>query len=722
MRLSDVAITKRILLSVCLPLLVVAGLSYDRLDGSLRAYQEARTLVSVTEQVSDIANAIHQLQTERGQSATLLGRGAPDKAGQLRNTRLEADRLVSAALQAWPASRKLQSSVGPEELSALTAFRRQVDEGAVTSDESSLFYTRLIGRFLAMSHALASPATASGMMSQIAGYNQLSLAKEFAGQERALGNATISSGHMDAGKILKLSSLYGAQAVLLDEFRQIHPALAQEIDAVSPDRPSALATMRQNLISGGASIDLSGWDAAQWHKAASERIDAMHVMEGNVLFSLRADAEGRERLQLRALVIIGLVLGLATGLALFLSISIGLGVARPLKQLTGAVERLADGQADEAAVAITSKDEIGTLAQAVRHATEAARSRAVFEHEQEMLRLAEGQAETERRERERAIRAGELESAVHELNRGLRELADGNLRYRIERPLAADLEMLRLGYNQSVEALESVVSLAGNNARSIDEACGDLHAAADDLARRTAGQATAIEEASAALEEVAAAVKMLAGGAEEAKISVGIANADTAEASKIAADTFAAMQAINRSSDQIGQIIGVIDEIAFQTNLLALNAGVEAARAGEAGKGFAVVAQEVRELAQRSALAAREIKKLVEQVSKDVSGGVTLVGKAGEALTGIDKHVEVISRQITTIVQSSVEQSVALAQITTTVGQLDQITQQNASMVELTNAASGSLAAQAEDLRIQLETFQAGQEVGSDLPRASEAA
>ncbi|MFB9948235.1 methyl-accepting chemotaxis protein [Rhizobium puerariae] len=705
MRLSDVAITKRILLSVCLPLLLVAWLSYDRLDGSLAAYRDAERLVGVAEHISNIAEAIHQLQTERGETATLLGRRNPDIPDRLKRTRIDVDRWVSTVV----AGEGAQAGISREEFAGLTGFRRQVDEEAVTSDESALFYTRLIDRLLGASRALVAQDAIGELTGRIAAYNQLSRAKEFAGQERALGNAAIASGHIDAAKILRLSSLYGGQAILLDEFKTAHPAFATEVEDVRPDRDMVLASMRRSLLASGAAADLSGWDAARWHGAATERINALHVIEEKVLEALRAEAAARAQHELRTLIVAGVVLGLAIGVAVTLSVSIGFGVVRPLKQLTGAVEQLAGGEADEVSVAVNSRDEIGALALAVRHAIEAARKRAALEREEDFRRAAERQKEAEIVEQERAARSRELEHALHALDRGLRELAGGNLRYRIGQELASGLEPLRLTYNRSTETLENLVFLAGNNAQSIDDACADLHVAADDLARRTAGQAAALEEAAAALEEVATAVKMSAAGAEEAKRSVGTANSDTSDAARIVSDTVAAMQEIARSSHQIGQIIGVIDEIAFQTNLLALNAGVEAARAGEAGKGFAVVAQEVRELAQRSAMAAREIKGLVEQASRDVAGGVGLVGQAGEALHGIEQHVQMINRQVGAIVQSSREQSVALAEITSTIGQLDQITQQNASMVEQTNAATQSLAGQTEKLRTQLGAFRTGE-------------
>jgi methyl-accepting chemotaxis protein len=158
------------------------------------------------------------------------------------------------------------------------------------------------------------------------------------------------------------------------------------------------------------------------------------------------------------------------------------------------------------------------------------------------------------------------------------------------------------------------------------------------------------------------------------------------------------MSEIEQSSGQISQIIGVIDEIAFQTNLLALNAGVEAARAGDAGRGFAVVAQEVRALAQRSAEAAREIKKLIASSSDQVKRGVRLVGETGGALSGIVIKVTEIDSLIAEIALSSQEQATGLAQVNTTVNQMDQVTQQNAAMVEQATAAAASLKSEAVEL------------------------
>jgi methyl-accepting chemotaxis protein len=171
-----------------------------------------------------------------------------------------------------------------------------------------------------------------------------------------------------------------------------------------------------------------------------------------------------------------------------------------------------------------------------------------------------------------------------------------------------------------------------------------------------------------------------------------------------------AMGRIESSSSKIGEIIGVIDDIAFQTNLLALNAGVEAARAGEAGRGFAVVAQEVRELAQRSAGAAKEIKELIRNSAVEVEAGVTLVRSTGDALKAIEGLVNQVNEHVASIATAAREQATGLAEVNTAVNSMDQMTQQNAAMVEETTAASQTLAQESRELKNLLQTFQLSEE------------
>jgi len=289
-------------------------------------------------------------------------------------------------------------------------------------------------------------------------------------------------------------------------------------------------------------------------------------------------------------------------------------------------------------------------------------------------------------------------SAVNQIAGGLNQLAGGNLQHRIDTAFIPALEPLRVDFNASLGALEQSMQAVSVNTQAIRAGAGEISTAADDLSRRTEQQASSLEETAAALEEITVTVKKTAEGARHARDIVSNAKVDADKSGEVVREAMAAMTGIDKSSKQISEIIGVIDEIAFQTNLLALNAGVEAARAGDAGRGFAVVASEVRALAQRSAEAAKEIKGLISASTAQVDQGVRLVGRTGEALARIVAQVVEINTVIADIAASAQEQSTGLEQVNTAVNEMDQVTQKNAAMVEEMTAAAHGLAGETEEL------------------------
>ena len=372
-------------------------------------------------------------------------------------------------------------------------------------------------------------------------------------------------------------------------------------------------------------------------------------------------------------------------------------VVRPVVRMTGMMSKLARGDVSEEIPEAHRTDEIGQMAAAVAvfrdNIVERGRLTRQAEENQAL-------AERERQERE-ALKAREAETvafATHTLADALGRLADGDLVYRIETPFAGDLDRLRLDYNGSVSKLNKALNTVGQKAMAIDGGANEIRTSADQLARRTEQQAASVEETAAALEEITTTVKDSARRAEEAGNLVTRTRAGAEQSGEIVQRAVGAMQGIEKSSDEISNIIGVIDDIAFQTNLLALNAGVEAARAGEAGKGFAVVAQEVRELAQRSAKAAKEIKALITTSGDQVRAGVDLVNQTGKALDVIVREVQEINAHVHAIVTATREQATGLQEINTAVNTMDQGTQQNAAMVEEQTAASHGLAGEAAEL------------------------
>ncbi|WP_426000775.1 methyl-accepting chemotaxis protein [Caulobacter sp. DWR1-3-2b1] len=317
--------------------------------------------------------------------------------------------------------------------------------------------------------------------------------------------------------------------------------------------------------------------------------------------------------------------------------------------------------------------------------------------------------EQERAANEEArLKADADNSVVEILAESLQRLSRGDLTARIATDMAGRYAQIKRDFNAAIDSLRQTISSITDSANGLQGGADEIASAADDLSRRTEQQAASLEETAAALDEVTATVRRSAEGAKQASQTASGARVEADRSGEVVREAVAAMGEIEKSSGQITQIIGVIDEIAFQTNLLALNAGVEAARAGEAGRGFAVVAQEVRALAQRSADAAKQIKTLIASSTSQVERGVRLVGQTGEALTGIAVKVGEIDTLISEIARSSQEQATGLHQVNTAVNQMDQVTQQNAAMVEETTAAASNLNTEARDLAKLVAHFQIG--------------
>ena len=260
-------------------------------------------------------------------------------------------------------------------------------------------------------------------------------------------------------------------------------------------------------------------------------------------------------------------------------------------------------------------------------------------------------------------------------------------------------------FNSTVAALHDTISGVVNSVGAISSGSSEIRSASDDLAQRTEEQAANLEEAAAAVAEVLGQVQQTREEASNARRTIRESNTTAGEGSKVVAEAAVAMDRIERSSQDIGNIVGVIENIAFQTNLLALNAGVEAARAGESGRGFAVVANEVRALALRCATSAEEIRALVQGTSEQVSSGVDLVGRSGNAFAAITQAVASLTAAVESIAASTEAQSDSLAHINKVVGEIDRSTQQNAAMAEQCTAAAASLAREAEGLRSTVGSF-----------------
>ncbi len=431
---------------------------------------------------------------------------------------------------------------------------------------------------------------------------------------------------------------------------------------------------------------------------------------------LQKDVAGTERQEANRLsigtMIAGVVLAVIGGIALVMTLQ------RPIARITATMQRLAEGDLEAGIAGDKRGDEIGAMARALAVFKTNARSKLEIESEREREQM-EAEAERRRNDEEKQALDQQIEHAVGKLAQALERLANGDISFEIEGRFHGRLEQLRNDFNLSLSRLRDTMHQISGNVDQIQNNGRQMAQSALDLARRTEQQAASLEETAASVDEITAAVRSSSERAEMVNGVVREAKKNADESAVVVGSAISAMGRIEEASRQISNIIGVIDEIAFQTNLLALNAGVEAARAGEAGKGFAVVAQEVRELAQRSAGAAKEIKALINRSAEEVSSGSTHVQQTGTVLSRIGGQIATISEHIEKIAETSREQSGALHEVNGAVGRMDQMTQQNAAMVEEATAATQDLSAQTDALRDLLQQFRIEADRGQRTVRAA---
>ncbi len=384
-----------------------------------------------------------------------------------------------------------------------------------------------------------------------------------------------------------------------------------------------------------------------------------------------------------------------TGLTAIVLILVSRSITRPLVLTASAMRRFAEGDLDAPVPDPDRKDEVGQMVRALVHfrASEVERRRMVAEQEEAERNAIESRRRAERDAEERARK-----DFVSKVEPAFRALSEGDLTARLDRRSVVGFEAICDLFNRSVSSLEDVMNAILGSVETSRRGLAEINEASNTLAQRTEQQAANLEETVASLGEVTTAVDRTARGAGDARTEAASTRQNAQSGGEVVARAVGAMREIQDSSERMGTIIGVIDEIAFQTNLLALNAGVEAARAGDAGKGFAVVAQEVRQLAQRSADSAKEIRDLITTSRNQVGQGVELVTASGRALDDIVTRTAKMSAMIDEITRSAEEQAVSLKEISRAADDMDRITQQNAAMVEEATAASHALAQEMNNL------------------------
>ncbi|MGV3552235.1 methyl-accepting chemotaxis protein [Rhizobium sp.] len=510
------------------------------------------------------------------------------------------------------------------------------------------------------------------------------------------------------------------------------------------DEIRAMVKTAQASPSDAAGINAALGKALDAQKVVTATVKLYSTSSGETLAAARADALASSSIAIwteLAAAVFCVIVGATISVLIARQ-----GIARPIRALTDGMTRLAGGDLESAVGGADRQDEIGEMARSMEVFRQNAMAVRAMEAQEAALHAKSAELQSTISTVVAAAVAGDfsrriskdyenedlnrfahsvnelvtsVDSGINEIRRVVAALAEADLTQSMNGQYRGAFAELQANVNGTMEVLGSTIQQIRNSGHTINGNTVELSSAANDLSRRTEQQAASLEEAAAALDEITATVRSTSERAREVKGMMVVTQESAGKSGAIVRNAVDAMSRIEQSSGKISQILSVIDEIAFQTNLLALNAGVEAARAGEAGRGFAVVAQEVRELAQRSASAAKEIKTLIGQSEVEVSSGVDLVRSTGDALMEIEGLVNRVTDHINTISKATEEQSSALAEINSSVNHMDQMTQQNAAMVEETTAASMSLSEQARQLHELLERFRLGGSASPQLRRAA---
>ncbi|MBT3369486.1 MAG: methyl-accepting chemotaxis protein [Rhodospirillaceae bacterium] len=674
--LRKLSIGKKLTVAVLLPVLGLVAYSSLIVFERYQQMADMGRVRMLAEFAPTVSALVHELQKERGQSAGFIGSKGKKFAQTLPGQHNDTDGKRTAfeaahqsfAFSAFDAQLAAQAQKAVTQLKQLHAMRGQVSSLTATIPAMAKYYTGAIAELLHVTDQMLRNSTDDRISKSISGYIAYLQAKERAGQERAMGAGGFGAGQFSPKVYNRFVELIALQQNYFNSF-QLFAAPAQwdfHKTTVSGPVVAEVDRMRRIAIASPQTGNTGNVEGGRWYGEITKKINLMKQVEDRIAADLGASATVFEAMAFRGVIVFALISLALVVVGCGLLIVIARDILRAVGGLTGVMGALADGDKAVEIAGIDRGDEVGEMAQSVQ----------VFKDN--MIRNDEMAAEQEQERATREERASKVEQ------------------------LASDFDVA-----------------VGDVLRGVSDAATEMDATAkmmSDTAEQTVQQSTAVaaasEQASVNVQTVASASEEMSASIDEISRQVIDSARITSEAVDQAENTNQSMAGLNEAAQKIGDVVGLINDIASQTNLLALNATIEAARAGEAGKGFAVVASEVKSLATQTANATEEIGAQIAAMQNETAGAL-------EALTGIGKTINTVNEIATTISSAVEEQSAATQEISRNVDQAAHGTQEvSSSIASISQAttetgtaagqvmsASGDLARQADTLKSTVEKF-----------------
>ncbi|WP_170952623.1 methyl-accepting chemotaxis protein [Rhodobacter sp. JA431] len=647
--------------------------------------------------------------------------------------------------------------------------RGGIDARSLPLPEALGYFTEMNADVLQLVNELAEASSDAQISNRIVAFAAFMTAKERAGLERALGSGAYRKGVFDTPILLAMRTMVAQQDQAMLFFDAL--AAPEDLAAAAPvetlPATAELSKLRKIAFASPDTHDLAGVTGETFFATTTARIEAMKEAELAIGNGIKTAAAQKAQ----AALIGFLAMGALIAGALLVSLFIGLRTVRrtetDVRQLVQVANKMAQGNLDVVLPVsqLHETAQIGTALDSFRDSIiEGQKIAREAEAEAEAHRQAEAEREAAQRAGREARLAREAEAArleaerdrqiateissvvsacargdfsqrmdlsdkegifaeicrglnqigeatdasISEMNAALRHLAKGDLTYVMRDGFVGVFAEMAHSLQAANDAITGTVLAIEATSQIIDGSSAEIGSATNDLARRSEHNAAMLEETASALEQMSGTIGSMTGLANEAKDQMRDISSHAESGNSIAQEALAAMESIRQSSERIEGVLQVIDDIAFQTNLLALNAGVEAARAGESGRGFAVVASEVRALAQRSSEASQEIAQIIGTATRDVGRGVEMVDNTAGALGQIVGSLRRVQERIEHIAGAVGESQVGIAEISKATTELDRTSQQNAAMIEETNAALTTLRGEADQLVSNVAQFNTG--------------